>query len=357
MENQRISLLRRKNHWGLTMLCVAVFSVLSPVLGVSVFLPQVLTLVPVVLLGMLGYVGPASALICSAILTWLCASNFGVWGGVLTALVILPVLIASVVVIERKTPFWQAVAACSVTMFASMGAAVALLTVLAGSDVVTAMSGFISQGLRSAGAMGDLLLNVMMQIGLLATPEGAQVGANGLLVLDPVTREKLLDSLVLLFDMTLRLEIPMQMATGSVAAGLLGQTVLRKGMLRAGSKVEYPHLETWYMPKGWGTILGGTMVLLYVLQTLVPKSMSTMFYVFSGVFDQLFSIQGIAAMCYLLKKRGKGRVLQGVVFVLGYFLIRPVAEIFGIADQMMDFTHRREELGAGVNPFDPRQGL
>ena len=57
----------------------------------------------------------------------------------------------------------------------------------------------------------------------------------------------------------LRLELPMQMATGAVAAGLLGQAVLRKGLISRGEKVEYPKLSSWRVPKGWGRILGGTL--------------------------------------------------------------------------------------------------
>ena len=49
----------------------------------------------------------------------------------------------------------------------------------------------------------------------------------------------------------MRLEIPMQMATGSVAAGVLGQAALRKGVLSRGDKVDYPPLRTWSVPKGW----------------------------------------------------------------------------------------------------------
>ncbi len=153
----------------------------------------------------------------------------------------------------------------------------------------------------------------------------------------------------------MRLEIPMQMATGSVAAGVLGQAALRKGVLSRGDKVDYPPLRTWSVPKGWGRVLGATLAALYVLTLVVPSMTSSMFYVFSGVFEQIFALQGIAAVCYYLHGKGRGRVAQGVVFVLGYFLVQPAALLIGIADQTFDVVHRREKMEEErPNPFDPR---
>lgn len=356
MDKQRVSLFAQKNRWGLTALCVAACVLLSPALGVTLFLPQALAAVPLVLMAMLAYIGPASAAACSLVFVLMGSTLFGLFGGVAVALLLVPVVIASAVMIERGQPFWIAVVGSGVTMFASMFAVVAMLTMLAGSDVVTALTGYMNQAMASAGGVADMMLGVMLRAGLIAMPEGASVGADGMLTLTPEMRAELIRSLVLITDSALRLEIPMQMATASVACGLLGQSVLRKGLLHKGVKVEYPPLRTWRVPKGWGRILGGTLLALYLLANLVPRSMNTMFYVFGGVFNQVFSLQGIAAVCYLLHKRGKSARWQKLVFVAGYFLIGTVAVMIGISDQAMDFTHRREELDELENPFDPRRG-
>lgn len=355
MENQRNSLLHMQNKWGLTALSIILCVVLSPVLGVALFVPQVLTVLPVLLLVLLGYVGPVSAAGCTAVLIVLCGSLFGVWGAVCGALLLLPVMIVSILVLERGQSFWQSVAAGGVTFFASMGVVAALLSLLAGSDVVTALMQFVRSSFESMGTVGDTLLTLMMQMGVLAAPEGVDLSA-GVAALDPAVRGEMINSLLNVTDSVMRLEIPMQMATGAVAAGLLGQAVLRKGMLSRGVKVEYPCLRTWRVPGGWGRILGGTFAVLYLLANLVPQSMNTMFYVFSGVFDQLFALQGIAAVCYLLHERGKSPVWQRVVFVVGYFFLSTAAVLVGIADQAFDFTHRREKLDKLENPFDPRRG-
>lgn len=44
MENKNISLLRRKNRWGLTVLSIVLCLLLSPLMAISAFLPQAMTL-------------------------------------------------------------------------------------------------------------------------------------------------------------------------------------------------------------------------------------------------------------------------------------------------------------------------
>ncbi|MBQ7886423.1 MAG: DUF2232 domain-containing protein [Clostridia bacterium] len=353
MNNQKVTVFHQKNRWGLTVASVAACLLLSPAFGVGVLLPQVLSAVPIVLLAMLGYAGPVSAAVCSVILVSLTTTMFGVWGGVSAILLFVPTVIVSAVMLEREQPFWQCVAAGGVTMFASMGAVVALLSALAGSDVVSALAALLEEMLAASGAMGDTMLSLFMQMGLIAVPEGMELGT--MTALDPQMKSELLNSLVIMMDTVLRLELPMQMATGAVAAGLLGQSVLRKGLLHRGVKVEYPALKTWRVPKGWGRILGGTLAVLYLLSVLVPRSMTTMFYVFNGVFDQIFSLQGIAAICYMLDEKGKSPRWQRLVFIVGYFLLGQAAVMVGILDQAVDFAHRRETLDEQENPFDPRR--
>jgi len=356
VENQNISIFRQKNKRGLTVLCIVLCALLSPVLGISLFVPQALSLIPLLLMAMLSYVGPVSAGVCGAMLVFLAFLLFGLWGAVAAALVFVPVVIMTTVTIERKQPFWQSVAASAVTMFASLFGVVALLSLLAGSDVVTALTGFITKGLETSGTLGDTMLSMMAQMGMLKLSSDVQLGANGVLTLDAAAKKELIDGIVLMMDSVMRLEIPMQMATAAVASGLLGQAVMRKGAISRGQKVEYHPLRTWHVPRGWGRILGGTLILLYMLAHLVPRSMNTMFYVFSGVFDQVFALQGVAMMCYVLNQRGKGIIWQGAAFVLGYFFLGSLGVVLGIADQSMDFAHRREELDKMDNPFDPRRG-
>ncbi|MBR5287550.1 MAG: DUF2232 domain-containing protein [Clostridia bacterium] len=353
VQESNMSLLKQKNHILLTVLSIVFCVMLLPVIGSMLLLPQVMTLMPVMLLALLAFVGPVSAVACTAILITMTFTLFGGWASLCMALLLLPTAAATVVTFERRESFFTAAAAGCVAMFASLGAMLGLLSVLAGSDVVTALTDIVRDMLAQFGWMGDMLLSMLVQIGGISLPEGYDA-AVGIASIDPQLRKELLSSFVLLMDTALRLEIPMQMATGSIAAGLFGQAIVRKGMIRRGAKVEYPALHTWRVPKGWGRILGGTLAALYVLSRLLPSTASTMFYVFSGIFDQVFALQGIAAICYLLHDKGKKGFFKGLVFVLGYTLLRSPAVIIGIFDQLADFTHRREKLEKDENPFDPR---
>ena len=352
MEKQTNWVFKQKNKWGLTVLAAVLCLLLSPLMSMSLFMPQMFALLPVLALLLLGYVGPVSASVCMGVFVSVTAIFYGTWGALIGAILMIPVVAVSAAVLEREQPFWQSVAAGSVTLFASMGAAIGIIAMITGSDVVTAITDMVRQGMNLSGAMGDSLLAMLIQMGMLNLPEGAAQGA----VLDQAVREELVSTLLLMTDSVMRLEMPMQMATGAVTAGLLGQAALRRGVNARGAKVEYPALSSWRVPKGWGRILGGTLVVLYVLAQMIPQSMSTMFYVFSGVFDKIFALQGIAAVCYIIRDKGKPAFLQALVFVLGYFVLGSFAVMLGIADQAMDFTHRRVYLDKLENPFDPRHG-
>ena len=216
MENQRISLFKQKNRWGMTIASIVLCLVVSPVLGLMLFLPQIATVLPVVLMALLGFAGPVSAAACSAVLIALCASLFGVWGAVVAALFFVPVVIVSALAVDQGRAFWPSVAVGGVAMFASMGAVMALLSFLAGSDIVSAISQMTRQMFDMSGALGDSLLSMMMQLGLITAQDGSSLSMTAL---DSATREQLVSSIVMMMDSVLRLEIPMQMATGSVAAG------------------------------------------------------------------------------------------------------------------------------------------
>ena len=346
MENQRISVFQQRNRWGVTVLSLVLCLLLSPGLVLSLAVPQILMLLPVVLLWLLGYAGPVSVGGCLAILTGFSCFFLGGWGALSVFLFLAPVLIVSAVLVERSSPMFISAGMSSAVMFISCGMIMGLLTLLAGSDIVTAISGLCRQAFEAAGKMGDSLLVMLMELGVIAEPDGlSYLEGSGLLSIDAQTRSEMIDKLILAIDSMLRLEIPMQMSTGSIAAGVIGQAALRKGLRTRGEAVDCPALHTWRIPGGWGRVLGGTWAILLVFSMLFAGRISSMYYVFTGVVELLFSLQGIAAVCYLFHERGKGSLIKAVVFVLGFTLLRSMAVVLGIADQAVDITKRREKLG------------
>lgn len=352
MENQRIWLFRQKNRWGLTILSIVLSIALLPIVGMAVMMPQVLTLLPVALMALLGYVGPVSAVVCTGLCVGIGGILFGLPGALGALLLFVPLFAVSALLVEKRWPFWQSAGIGAATMFVSMGMVIGLLTLMTGSDVVTAFSGLVREMFTEMGALSDSLLMLFAQMGVVAVPEGIDLTIPGAMLF-PEMREEMVNMIVLILDTGLRLELPAQMATGAVTAGVLGQALLRKAVLRRGVSVPYPRLRTWRLPKGWGRVLGGTLLLFFLAAQLMPERMNSMLYVFTQIFDMVFVVQGIAAVCYLLHKNGKGKGYKLLVFVAGYFIVRSVAMLAGIADQAADFTHRRAELDSEDNPYDP----
>ena len=64
MEKQTYWVFRQKNKWGLTVLAVVLCLLLTPLMSISLFMPQMFALLPVLALALLGYVGPVSASVC-----------------------------------------------------------------------------------------------------------------------------------------------------------------------------------------------------------------------------------------------------------------------------------------------------
>ena len=75
-------------------------------------------------------------------------------------------------------------------------------------------------------------------------------------IADTEQRVQVFKQIMSIFDSLLRLQIPIQIATGSLAAGLLGQTIMRRGLQSQGANTDCPPVYTWRIPKGWGRILG-----------------------------------------------------------------------------------------------------
>lgn len=97
---------------------------------------------------------------------------FRLLGAALSALLLVPVLVVSGCMVERGRGFWQSAAGSGVTMFASIGAVMLLISTLAGTDVVTAMSDMMRQAFASSGTIGDTALTAMMQFGLITAADG-----------------------------------------------------------------------------------------------------------------------------------------------------------------------------------------
>ena len=66
-------------------------------------------------------------------------------GGMLSMLLLVPVVIIGAYMVEKDSPFWLSAAGTGVTMFASMGVVMLIISALTGMDIVTALSQILQQ--------------------------------------------------------------------------------------------------------------------------------------------------------------------------------------------------------------------
>ena len=353
MQNE-VVLFKRKNRWALTAVSILVCALLTPLIGFSFVIPHLFTLLPLVLLFLLGYVGPVSAVVCTVLCLLSARFFLGVLGAGIVALLCIPYSICAVYLAEKNHEFWLSGGIAAAVVFAAACLVVSIVGAWAKTDAVSAIIRTVTEAVNTQTDLADWLISLFSQTGLIGSESGGTLAMGNL---SAEERAAILQQIMALFDSLLRLQIPMQISTGSLAAGVLGQAILRKAILKLGHAVDYPALRTWRIPKGWGRILGGTFALLFVLARLMPQYTRGMYYVFSGIFEQVFALQGIAAVCWILEERKRKQITKVVVFIIGYFVLQTPAVILGIADQAFDFTKRRAKLGDAeeVNPFDPRR--
>ncbi|MBQ7488325.1 MAG: DUF2232 domain-containing protein [Clostridia bacterium] len=339
MENRQFTFASQKNRWGFTVLSTILCILLGPFASALVLIPRMMTMLPLLLIILLGYVGIVSAVACTAILTAYASLLFGMWGAVGAFIFLLPPLITAAVSSEKNMSFWKASAINGLVMLLCEYIVLAIISMVAGQDAISATMQLFVDFFNENKQLTNVLVDGLMQSGLL-TSSGS---ISSITQISDADRISILQGLIQSADQLLRLEVPMQIATGAVSVGLLGQFMIRKSMLKRGEKVDCPAFRTWCIPNGFGRVMAVTVLALYLISMVGSKN-SAMFYVVSGVFEQFLALQGVAAMCYMLHRNGKTRGWQIVSFVIGYFFLNMAAVIIGIVDQAFDFTHRREEI-------------
>ena len=342
-----------KNRWGYVVFAAVLALLLFPVLGLTLFLPRLMTVVPILLALLFAEAGPVSAVVCIAVLAGWTGFLFSAWGqglwGVFCSLLFhVPLLVTALWAAESKKNFWLASAISAASMFAGCCLIVGVIGMRSGTDAVSAGIRLLRESIASVEGLDAMLTETVRQAGLLSRKSSGAL-----------TQKEVSEALALILnaeDMVLRLQIPAQISTGSLTAGLLSQVFLRRAANRRGGSYDCPAFRTWRIPKGWGRVLGGTFLAFYLLSIIAPDNARSMFNVVSGLVGQVFLIQGIAAFSWFMQEKGKSVILRRILMALGYLLLAAPFIGIGIADQALDMTKRREKLGDGneFNPFDPR---
>ena len=347
----------------------------TPLLGLYAVL-IVLFLLPVALCmaslmcGLLPMViGAAAGLISMHML-------LGMNGLTLSALYLLPILLAFLLVILRRVPFWKGCAVMIGVHLATLAAVYAVLQQWTGGALYAAAGAAAAQALEN-WELGDTMLYQFYAMGLIGLPESLAEGAlrpvAGGYTLSSAARADLLLSVRTLVETALTTLIPNIIVSQSILGGVLSLLLpLRFGFIAAEKraflsesddqymtdetgkkKVAFPDLgmppfSLWHVPRGIGWQVGAALILGYFLRVSATPALSVAGVILYSAASAVFIIQGAALINFTQKSRGTRRVWRVVVPVL--LAAFSVLSLIGIFDQIVNIRGLRK-------PREPKEGL
>ena len=325
-------------------------------------LPTALCLVTTVCGLAAAAVGLTAAMACMASLT-------GSRGLMLAALYVVPVFAAFLIVIRFEIPFWKSLLALIIVHAVFLTAVFLLARAIAGGDLYSGAGEAVAAFLENWD-MGDLMLYQMYSMGLIDLKsdlaESALKQVLGGYQLSAAARADMLLSVRSLITEMLRSMVPhlivSQSITGGTACLLLS---LRFGFLAAekreflrdddrlieeaeGEKkraVNFPDLgmppfSQWHIPRGMGWQVGVALAAGYLLRASGTPALGTAGVLLYGAASAVFSIQGLAAVNFLQKKRGSRRFWRVLVPLL--LMTTGIPVVIGVFDQINNFRGLRK---------------
>ena len=109
--------------------------------------------------------------------------------------------------------------------------------------------------------------------------------------------------------------------------------------------LQMPPFSLWHLPRGIGMMaaLPGLGLLVQLFSNSQQASLvGTML---GGIFIALYTIQGMAAVNYLMGHNGRSLGMRCAVLAVGWILLSRIFLFIGIADQLFDFRKLRKPLG------------
>ncbi len=332
-------------------------------------LPAALCLVTMVCGLAASAVGLMTAMACMASLT-------GSQGLMMAALYVIPVFAAFLILVQLEVPFWKSLLAMIAAHAGALTAVFLLARSIAGGDLYNGAGEAVASFLEKWD-MGDLMLYQMYSMGLIGLKsdlaDTVLLEVVGGYQLSAAARTDMLLSVRSLITDILRTMAPhlivSQSITGGTACLLLS---LRFGFLaeekraflrddsvieeaKRGTKqhVNFPDLgmppfSQWHIPRGMGWQVGVALALGYLLRISETPALSTAGVLLYGAASSIFSIQGLAAVNYLQKKRGTRRFWRVLLPLL--LMTTGIPVVVGVFDQINNFRGLRK-------PPEPKEGF
>ena len=171
----------------------------------------------------------------------------------------------------------------------------------------------------------------------------------GTLVVFPnEVREQLLLSLRHTAWSTMQASVPMMViVTGGLVA--MGTALLAARLRRKREQpCDVPPFPLWHLPRGWGLGIG-LLVTGYLLQIGKPSpAVGYLAVVMISIFRFVYTIQGIAAAHFLLKRMGFRSIGTALITVVGLWLMPDLFQFIGLFDQISPWRGLRKKQREGT---------
>lgn len=286
----------------------------------------------------------------------------------LGAVYVLPILLAFLVIVSQRIPFWKGCAILIGVHVAALAAVYLLLQQGTGGNLYTAAGDAAASALQD-WELGDMMLYQLYTMGLIGLPEkladGMLLPVLGGYTLSAAARTDLLLSLRTLMNSLLTLWIPSTIVSQSLLGGVgclllplrFGYVAAERRAFRGNATEGYvtredgrqavdfpdlgmPPLSLWHLPRGIGWKVGAALAVGYFLrQSAAPAAAIAGILLYSAA-SSIFTIQGMALIHFMQKSRGVRMVWRVVVPLV--LLLFSVLSLVGIFDQMTNIRGLRK---------------
>ncbi|MBQ4074748.1 MAG: DUF2232 domain-containing protein [Clostridia bacterium] len=288
----------------------------------------------------------------------------GPQGAQTAAVYLIPVLVAFIVVIVRRIPFWKGCAVMIGAHVAAMAGAYLMIQGFAGGQLFT-LAGDWAADYLSKAEEGDQMLYVFYQYGLISLPEEMKEtllvpAAEGGYMMNAAARADLILSMRSLVNSLLATLVPTLLISQSILGGVACLALpLKYGAVAAQRRdfkqviddqkelqapdfpdLSMPPVSLWHIPRGMGWKVGVCWLLGNFLQGAASAPAAIAGIILYAGSSALFTIQGISMINFLQKAKGSKKAWRIILPLLLYMV--SLLSIVGIFDQITNLRGLRK---------------
>ncbi|MBE5787803.1 MAG: hypothetical protein E7324_09740 [Clostridiales bacterium] len=287
----------------------------------------------------------------------------GLDGALLGAVYLLPIVIAFLVCILRRIPFWKSCAVMIGVHVASITGCYLILQQMAGGQLFE-VAGDLVLGALEGWEGTDSLLYSFYQYGLIQVPDAMKdtvlVPVMGGNVLSDAARADMLLSLRALINNLVTTFVPSFLAGQSILGGV-GSVFLSIRFGDAAAKgrdykqvlddkkelqapdfpdLGMPPIHLWHLPRGMGWKVGVALIVGTLLQSSGSVPLAIAGVLLNGGATAIFTLQGVAMINFMQKMKGTRLGWRIAIPLILY--MTSMLSIVGIFDQLNNFRGLRK---------------